>query len=132
LDKNKRGGGEGGAFSKRQTRHSSAEGLEIEAGFEIWLVFLRNHLGGSYAWDRDFANDLEQVEAIDQETALLLKIGPEWSAEDFYSSRTRANPDFTKGSEHFVTRYFEGSSPRVVKATIPGKYGGTNILPASI
>jgi hypothetical protein len=130
LDKDKRSGEKGGAFSKRQARHRAPEGLEIEAGFKIWLAFLRHHLGNSYAWDRNFANDLERVESIDEETALLLKIAVEWSAEDFYSARTRANPDFTKGSEHFVTRYFEGSSPRVVKATIPGKYGRHEYSPS--
>ena len=130
MDKDKRGGGKRGAFSKRQARQRPPEGLEIEAGFKIWLAFLRNHLGNSYAWDRDFESDLERVDAIEAETELLLKIAPEWSAEGFYSGRTEANPDIAKGSEHYVTRYFEGSSPRVVKATIPGKYGRHEYSPS--
>ena len=130
MDKDKRSGGKGGAFSKRQARHSAPEGLEIEAGFQIWLAFLRDHFGRSYAWDRDFATDLERVDVIDGETSLLLKIAPKWSAEEFYAARTAANPDYTKGSEHFVTRYFEGASPRVVKATIPGKYGRHEYSPS--
>ena len=130
MDKDKRSGIEGGAFGKGQARHGAPEGLEIEAGFEVWLAFLRNHLGDSYAWDRDFASDLERVDAIDRETSLLLKIASEWSAENFYSVHTMANPDITKGSEHYVTRYFEGSSPRVLKATIPGKYGRHEYSPS--
>ncbi len=39
-------------------------------------------------------------------------------------------PDATKGSEHYVTRYLEGASPRVVKATIPGKYGRHKYSPS--
>jgi hypothetical protein len=120
LDKDKRSGSKGGAFSKGQTRKRSAEGLAIEAGFEIWLAFARKHLAGSYAWDRHFASDLDRIEAIDEETSLFLKIAPEWSAEKFYSACTATNPDFTKGSEHYVTRYYDGRGyPRVVKATIP-------------
>jgi hypothetical protein len=130
LDKDKRSGSKGGAFSKGQTRKRSAEGLAIEAGFEIWLAFARKHLGGSYAWDRNFASDLDRIDAIEAETELLLRIAPEWSAESFYSGRTGANPDIAKGSEHYVTRYFEESSPRVVKATIPGKYGRHEYSPS--
>lgn len=55
-------------------------------------------------WDRDFESDLDRINAIDKETSLLIKIAPQWSAEEFYSARTAANPDYTKGSEHFVTR----------------------------
>ncbi len=36
----------------------------------------------------------------------------------------------TKGSEHYVTRYLEGASPRVIKATIPGKYGRHEYSPS--
>lgn len=130
MDKDKRSGGKGGAFSKRQARRSSPQGLEIEAGFQVWLAFLCDHFGHSYAWDRDFATNLERVDVIERETSLLLKVAPEWSAEKFYAARTMANPDITKGSEHYVTRYFEGTSPRVVKATIPGKYGRYEYSPS--
>ena len=65
----------------------------------------------------------KRVNAIDKETALLVEIAPEWSAEAFYLQCTAANPDITKGSEHYVTRYLDGPSPRVVKATIPGGMG---------
>jgi hypothetical protein len=130
LDKDKRSGSKGSAFSKRQARQSAPEGLEIEAGFEIWLAFLRDHFGDSYAWDRDFATALERVDVIDKETSLLLEVAPQWSAEKFYAACTIADPDITKGSEHYVTRYFEGASPRVVKATIPGKYGRPEYSPS--
>jgi hypothetical protein len=130
LDKNKRSGGKSGAFGERQARQRPPQGLEIETGFAKWLAFARDHFGSAYAWDRAFASDLERVEVIDRETALLAKIAPAWSAEEFYSACTAANPDFTKGSEHYVTRYFDGASPRVVKATIPGKYGRHEYSPS--
>ena len=120
LEENKRGSGQSGSVSKRQARQHTPEGLEIEAGFEIWLAFLRQHLGSSHAWDRSYTGALEQVNAIDAETSLLLKIAPEWSAEEFYSACVTADPDFTKGSEHYVTRYFDGVSPRVVKCDDSG------------
>ena len=123
MEENKRSSGQRGSFGKRQNRQRAPAGLEIETGFEVWFAFMRQHLGSSHTWDRPFASDLDQVNAIDEETALLLKLAPEWSAEEFYSACVTADPDFTKGSEHYVTRYFEGPSPRVVKATIPGKYG---------
>jgi hypothetical protein len=127
LDENKRGSGQSGSVGQRQGRQHTSKGLEVEAGFEVWLAFVRQHLGSSYAWDRSYASDLEQVDAIDAETALLLKIAPEWSAEEFYSACVTADPDFTKGSEHYVTRYFEGVSPRVVKATIPASTDAMSI-----
>lgn len=130
MEENKRGSGQSGSVSKRQARQHTPEGLEVEAGFEVWLAFVRQHLGSSYAWDRPYTSDLEQVNAIDAETSLLLKIASEWSAEEFYSACVTADPDFTKGSEHYVTRYFEGASPRVVKATIPGKYGRHEYSPS--
>ena len=126
MEEDKRSSHQGGSLSKGKARQCTSAGLEIEAGFEVWLAFVRQHLGSSYAWDRSFPSDLEQVNAIDTETSLLLKIAPEWSAEEFYSACVTADPDFTKGSEHYVTRYFEGASPRVVKATIPGNTGDTS------
>jgi hypothetical protein len=130
LEENKRSGLQSGSLGEGKARQRTSAGLEIEAGFEVWLAFLRQHLGSSYPWDRPFTSDLDQVNAIDAETSVLLKIAPEWSAEEFYSARVRADPDFTKGSEHYVTRYSEGASPRVVKATIPGKYGRHEYSPS--
>jgi hypothetical protein len=130
LEEDKRSGIQSGSLSEGKARQRTSAGLEIEAGFEIWLSFLRQHLGRSYAWDRPFTSDLEQVNAIDAETSVLLKIAFEWSAEQFYSACVTADPDFTKGSEHYVTRYLEGASPRVVKATIPGKYGRHEYSPS--
>lgn len=130
MEEDKRRSGQSGSVSKWQARQHTSAGLEVEAGFEVWLAFVRQHLGSSYAWDRPYTSDLEQVNAIDAETSLLLKIAPEWSAEEFYSACVTADPDFTKGSEHYVTRYFDGTSPRVVKATIPGKYGRHEYSPS--
>lgn len=123
MDEDKRSRAKGSPVGQGERRQRSPTGLEIEAGFQKWISFVRQHFGRSYPWDRLFANDLDRVTAIDKETALLLQIAPEWNAEAFYSACTAANADVTKGSEHYVTRYKDGLSPRVVKATIPGKYG---------
>ncbi len=130
MEKDKRGSGEGGPVSSWPRRKNSSAGLEVEAAFAKWLEFLRQHLGSAYAWDRPYANDLEKVEAIETETGVLLDIALAWSAEEFYSARVAADPDFAKGSEHYVTRYLEGGSPRVMKATIPGKYGRHEYSPS--
>ena len=130
MDENKRSSAQGGAIRKRKERQRAPAGLEAEAGFEKWIAFVRERLGCSYTWNGPFANALERVNAIDREAALLLEIAPQWSAEEFYLACTAANPDVTKGSEHFVTRYLDGSSPRVVKATIPGKYGRHEYSPS--
>jgi hypothetical protein len=130
LGQNKRSSYKGGSVSKRESRQRTSAGLEIEAGFAKWIAFVRKRLGRSYPWHGPFANDLERVNAIDKETALLLEIAPQWSAEAFYLERTSDNADVTKGSEHYVTRYIEDGSPRVVKATIPGKYGRHEYSPS--
>lgn len=130
MEKDKRGSGKGGPISSRSRRKNPPEGLEVEAGFEKWLAFLREHLGSAYSWDRPYASDLEKVEAIEAETGVLLQIAPDWSAEEFYSIRVAADPDFAKGSEHYVTRYLADGSPRVMKATIPGKYGRHEYSPS--
>ena len=130
MEKNKRSRAKGSPIVEREGRQRSPSGLEIEAGFEKWIAYVREHLGRSYSWDGPFTNDLDRVNAIDAETALLLKIAPDWSAEKFYAACTAANPDVTKGSEHYVTRYQDGLFPRVVKATIPGKYGRHEYSPS--
>lgn len=130
MEKDKRGSGKGGSISSRSRRKSAPEGLEAEAGFEKWLAFLREHLGSAYSWNGPYASDLEKVEAIEAETGVLLQIAPDWSAEEFYSIRVAADPDFAKGSEHYVTRYLESGSPRIMKATIPGKYGRHEYSPS--
>jgi hypothetical protein len=130
LDEDKRSRAKGRPLRKRETQQRPPEGLEIKAAFEKWLAFAREHFGGSYSWHGPFATDLEQIEAIDAETALLVEIAPEWSSEAFYSAKIGPDVDVTKGSEHYVTRYLEGTSPRVVKATIPGKYGRHEYSPS--
>jgi hypothetical protein len=120
VEEDQRSDSKGRAVGARQGRSVAPAGLEIEPAFEVRLAFLRQHLGGSYGWDRPSTSDLEQVDAINGETELLLKIAPEWSAEEFYSTHVSADPDFAKGSEHYVTRYFGADSPRVMKATMPG------------
>lgn len=130
MDKDKRRSGKGRPPRKRKEQQRAPAGLEIEAAFEKWITFVREHLGRSYSWHGPFANDLERINAIDQETALLLRVAPDWNAERFYSAQLDPDADVTKGSEHFVTRYVDGDSPRVVKATIPGKYGRHEYSPS--
>jgi len=130
LDEDKRRSRKSRPLGKREERQRTPAGLEIEAAFEKWITFARKHLGCSHAWHGPFATDLARIDAIDAETTLLVKIAPEWSAEAFYSAQTPADADVTKGSEHYVTRYVDGSSPRVVKATIPGKYGRHEYSPS--
>lgn len=130
MDEDKRRSRKSSKGGERQRGQPPPEGLEIEAGFQKWITFVREHLGRSHAWHGPFATDLARINAIDAETNLLLKIAPEWSAEAFYSAQTAADADATKGSEHYVTRYVDGSSPRVVKATIPGKYGRQEYSPS--
>lgn len=130
MDKDKRRSDKGRSPGKRKKRQRAPAGLEIEAAFEKWITFVREHLGRSYSWHGPFANDLERINAIDAETALLAKLAPEWNAEAFYSAQIDPDADVTKGSEHYVTRYLAGASPRVIKATIPGKYGRHEYSPS--
>lgn len=130
MDKDKRSSDKGGALGARQGRQTAPSGLEAEAGFQKWIAFIREHFGRSYSWNGPFASELERVEAIERETALLVRIASQWSAEEFYRACTATDPDVTKGSEHFVTRYYAGISPRIVKATIPGKYGRYEYSPS--
>ena len=130
MDEDKRSREKGRPFRQRETQQRPPEGLEIKAAFEKWLTFACEHFGRPYSWHGPFATDLEQINAIDAETALLVKIAPQWSAEAFYSAKIGPDADVTKGSEHYVTRYLEGASPRVVKATIPGKYGRHEYSPS--
>lgn len=130
MDKDKRRSRKSGPVGEGRGGQRSPAGLEIEAGFEKWVACLRDRFGRAYSWNGPFANALEKIEAIDKETALLLNIAPEWNADEFYLECTSSNADVTKGSEHYVTRYFEGMSPRVVKATIPGKYGRHEYSPS--
>jgi hypothetical protein len=130
LDEDKRSRAKGRPLRKRETQQRPPEGLEIKAAFEKWLAFTREHFRCPYSWDGPFATDLEKISAIDSETALLVQIAPQWSAEAFYSVKIGPDADVTKGSEHYVTRYLEGDSPRVVKATIPGKYGRHEYSPS--
>jgi len=89
LEKNKRSRDKGSPIVEREGGQRSPSGLEIEAGFKKWIAYVREHFGRSYSWDGPFANDLERVNAIDAETALLLKIAPDWSAEKFCAERMR-------------------------------------------
>lgn len=130
MDKDKRRSAKSRKVGEGQGGACASQGLEIETGFSKWLALLRQHFGRAYSWNGPFSSDLGRVEIIDKETDLLIKVAPEWSAEQFYSTCTSANPDFTKGSEHYVTRYLDGFHPRVVKATIPGKYGRHEYSPS--
>ncbi len=100
MDKDKRRSRKSRPVGKREERQRTPAGLEIEAAFEKWITFVREHLGRAYSWHGPFANDLERINAIDEETALLAKLAPEWNAEAFYSAQIDTDADVTKGSEH--------------------------------
>ncbi len=46
---------------KREERQRTPAGLEIEAAFEKWITFVREHLGRSYSWHGPSSNDLERI-----------------------------------------------------------------------
>lgn len=101
----------------------SPTGLEIEAGFQKWLAFARESGRHPQARPSQQSSALERAEAIDAEEGLLVLMAADWDATSFFQSIIRGRPDFTKGSEHFVVRYRTRGMARVLKASIPGKYG---------
>lgn len=99
-------------------------GLEIEAGFKIWIEWIRKQAGDPRIGEIQFASDAERIHAITIEESLLTELASEWNAGAYLDSRIRDAQDITKGSEHHVIRYTnKAGSIRVLKATFPGKYG---------
>lgn len=114
---------------KQDAGAGSPTGLEIEAGFQKWLAFARESGRHPQARASRQSSALERAEAIDAEERLLVRLTADWDATSFFQSHTSGRPDFTKGSEHFVVRYSNRAAARVLKATIPGKYGRWEYTP---
>ena len=129
MDQNKRSSKTSRTRSKRRVRERAAEGLAIEAGFEKWLAIARDAGGNPETRASHFTSDLALAEAIEAEEKALVQAAPTWSAASFFDAHTAGRPDYTKGSEHYVVRYRAGDAARVMKATIPGKFGRYQYTP---
>jgi hypothetical protein len=103
--------------------------LAIEAGLQRWLAIARDAGRNPETRAHRFASDLALAEEIDAEERLLVAVASEWSAARFFDEHTTGTRDFTKGSEHYVVRYRAGEKNRVLKATIPGKFGRYEYTP---
>lgn len=107
----------------------SEEGLDIEAGLQRWLAIARDAGRNPETRAHCFASALALAEEIDAEERLLVEAAPQWSAARFFEEHTTGPRDYTKGSEHYVVRYRAGEKNRVLKATIPGKFGRYEYTP---
>jgi hypothetical protein len=103
--------------------------LAVEAGFQNWIAVARDAGRNPETRARCFASDLALAEEIAAEERLLVDAAKNWSAANFFDCYTAGEPDFTKGSEHYVVRYRVGEKTRVLKATIPGKFGRYEYTP---
>jgi hypothetical protein len=129
LETDKRRSQQSRSRREQSVGSESEEGLDIEAGFERWLALAcvagRNPETRAHC----FASDLALAEEIEREERLLVEAAPRWSAARFFDEQTAGTPDYTKGSEHYVVRYRAGDKNRVLKATIPGKFGRYEYTP---
>ncbi len=107
----------------------SEEGLAIEAGLQKWLALSRDNGRNPETRTDCFTSDLALAEEIEGEERLLVAAAPQWSAARFFEEHTTGPRDYTKGSEHYVVRYRVGEKNRVLKATIPGKFGRFEYTP---
>lgn len=130
MDKDKRRSKGSGPRSENRDRTDVEDGLAIEAGFKKWLAIVRNAGRNPQTRARCFTSDLALAEEIAAEEQLLVEAAKNWSAASFFDVHTAGEPDFTKGSEHYVIRYRAGDETRVLKATIPGKFGRYEYTPA--
>ena len=101
----------------------SEEGLAVEAGLQRWLAIARDAGRNPETRAHGFASDLARAEEIEAEERLLVAVATEWTAARFFDEHTAGTPDYTKGSEHYVV------ISRVLKATIPGKFGRYEYTP---
>lgn len=103
---------------------NAAEGLAIETGCEIWQRFLREHCRVEEPGRTHFDSDTELIAAIKAEEQCLRAFASEYAAEGFFSEVASGQPDFTRGSEHYVIRYRDPKrGHRVMKTTVDAKYG---------
>ena len=129
MEENRPSSRQSRARGEQNAGERTQAGLEIEASFQKWLTFARNFGRDPETRADGFRSELERVDSIDAEEALLLKLAPEWSAAEFYLAHTAGNPDFTQGSEHIVVRYRADGLARVLKASHPGKFGRYEYTP---
>lgn len=129
MDKDKRRSKGSGARSKSGDRNDVEEGLAIEAGFKKWLAIARDAGRNPETRTGRFTSSLALAEEIEAEEKLLAKAAKNWSAAFFFETYTAGEPDYTKGSEHYVVRYRTRGETRVLKATIPGKFGRYEYTP---
>jgi hypothetical protein len=129
LDPNRSSSPKSGARRQDLVGDRVEEGLAIEAGFENWLAIARHAGRDPQTRAGNFATDLALTEDIEAEEKLLVNAAPSWSAAAFFETHTAGGRDYTKGSEHYVVRYRAGGETRVLKATIPGKYGRFEYTP---
>ena len=129
MEKNKRRSKDSGARSENRDRADVESGLAIEAGWKKWLAIARHAGRDPEPRAGCFTSDLALAEEISAEEKLLVKSASTWSAAHFSDVHTAGRPDFTKGSEHYVVRYRTNGETRVLKATIPGKFGRYEYTP---
>jgi hypothetical protein len=129
LEKNKRSSKDSGPRRESRDRDDVEDGLAIETGFKKWLAIARDAGRNPETRAGCFTSDLALAEEIATEEQLLVKAALTWSAARFFDLHTAGQPDFTKGSEHYVVRYRTRGETRVLKATIPGKFGRYEYTP---
>ena len=129
LDQNKRRSKRSSSRSESRNRDDIESGLAIEAGFKKWLAIAGDAGRNPQTRTGYFTSDLALANEIAGEERLLVEAAQNWSAAPFFDTHTAGEPDFTKGSEHYVVRYRADGETRVLKATIPGKFGRYEYTP---
>jgi hypothetical protein len=129
LETDKRRSEQGRPRREQSVGSEPEEGLDIEAGLERWLAIARDAGRNPETRAHCFASALALAEEIDGEERLLVEAATQWSATRFFEEHTTGTRDYTKGSEHYVVRYRAGGKNRVLKATIPGKFGRYEYTP---
>ena len=110
-------------------RDDLEKGLAVEAGFQEWVAIARHAGRNPETRTGRFPSSLALAQEIEAEERLLVTAARNWSAAAFFEAYTAGEPDYTKGSEHYVVRYRAAGETRVLKATIPGKFGRYQYTP---
>lgn len=129
MDKDKRRSKASSSRGQRRDRDDLETGLAIEAGFQKWVAIARDAGRTPQTRTGQFTSSLALTQEIKAERRLLVTAAKNWSAAAFFDAYTAGRPDYTKGSEHYVVRYRAGGETRVLKATIPGKFGRWQYTP---
>ena len=133
LEQNERGRRKLNQVRSKDVGYDTEHGLAIEAGLKVWLEYICQQSGNPIAGKTKFDSDSSLIDAIVLEEKLLKDFASRWNAGAFFgrvSDNANAS-DITKGSEHYVIRYTdESGGRRVLKATLPGKYGRYEYSPS--